>query len=436
MSLALYRGLTTLATPLIHVYFARRRASGKEDAARFEERLGRTDRPRPSGPLVWLHGASVGEAMSVLPLIERLLADRPAVNVMLTTGTVTSAALLANRLPAGAFHQYVPIDRSAYVRRFLDHWRPDLALWVESELWPNLVDEVHRRGVPMVLLNGRMSERSYRRWRRVPGTIAPLLGRFALCLAQDQDQSARFAGLGAPVVRCVGNLKCAAAALPVDAAALAALRASIGDRPLWLAASTHDGEEAIAAEVHRYLAGGHSGLVTVIVPRHESRGPAIAAALAAKGLRVARRAAGDPIDAATEVYLADTMGELGLFYRLAEVAFVGGSLVAHGGHNPLEPAQLDCAVLLGPHTHNFRAVVSQLRAADACIEVADATALAEAVDRLTTDRAARHRLAAAAGAVARDGWGILDAVMAELAPFLDRLAEARPETPEPGRAFA
>jgi 3-deoxy-D-manno-octulosonic-acid transferase len=340
MSLALYRGLTALATPLIHVYLARRRAQGKEDPARFEERRGRATRPRPSGPLIWLHGASVGEAMSVLTLIERLRGERPALSVMLTTGTVTSAALVAERLPTGAFHQYVPVDRPVWVRRFLDHWRPDLALWVESELWPNLVDEVHRRRVPMVLLNGRMSAGSYRRWRRLPGIIAPLLGRFALCLTQDDDQVAHFAGLGAPVVRCVGNLKCASGPLPVDAAALTALHTAVDDRPLWLAASTHDGEETMAADVHRRLAG-HRRLLTIIVPRHATRGPAIAAALGAQGLRVARRGAGEPLDATTEVYVADTIGELGLFYRLAEIAFVGGSLVPHGGHNPLEPAQLD-----------------------------------------------------------------------------------------------
>ncbi len=433
MSLALYRGLTGLAGPLVHLYLARRRARGKEDPARLDERLGRASRRRPAGPLVWLHGASVGEAMSVLSLVERLTATRPGLTVMVTTGTVTSAALLAERLPEAAFHQFVPIDRVAYVRRFLDHWRPDLALWVESELWPNLVCEVQRRGVPMVMLNGRMSSRSHDGWRRLPGTIATLLGGFSLCLVQDRDQEARFAALGAPAVKCVGNLKYAAPPLPAEPAALVALRASVGARPLWLAASTHEGEEAMVAEVHRRLEAEHPGLLSVIVPRHPNRGPAIAAALAAEGFAVGRRAGGAMPEPATEIYLADTMGELGLFYRLAEVVFVGGSLVPHGGHNPVEPAQLGSTVVIGPHTHNFRGMVAQLRAADACIEVADAAALAATVGGLIADPAARRRYIDAAGAVAGDNQGVLDAVVAELAPLLDRLP---PATPEPGCAVA
>ncbi|MFQ5955575.1 MAG: 3-deoxy-D-manno-octulosonic acid transferase [Kiloniellales bacterium] len=436
MSLTLYRGLTDLAGPLIPLYLARRKAKGKEDPARLDERLGRPSLRRPSGPLVWLHGASVGEAMSVLALIERLRAAWPGLGLMVTTGTVTSAALMRERLPDGVFHQYVPIDRTAYVRRFLDHWRPGLALWVESEFWPNLVCEVQRRAIPMVLLNGRMSAKSHNGWRRIPGTIATLLGGFQLCLVQDRDQVERFAALGAPAVKCLGNLKFASLPLPVDPAALDRLRAAVDERPLWLAASTHDGEEALVAMAHRRLAGDHPDLLTVIVPRHPNRGPAIAEALQAQGLRVGRRAGGDAPEAATEVYVADTVGELGLFYRLAEVVFVGGSLVPHGGHNPLEPAQLDGAVLIGPHTHNFGAMVSALRRRNACVEVADGPALAAAVARLMADPAARRRTIEAARAVADDNRGVLEAVIAELAPHLDRLQASAAGPPEPGCAVA
>ena len=436
MSLALYRRLTDLAGPFIHPYLAWRRAKGKEDPARVDERLGRSKLGRPPGPLVWLHGASVGEAMSMLALIERLREAWPGLGFMVTTGTVTSAALLRERLPAGVLHQYVPIDRIAYVRRFLDHWRPGLALWVESELWPNLVCEVQRRAIPMVLLNGRMSARSHDGWRRVPGTIATLLGGFRLCLVQDRDQAARFAALGAPAVKCLGNLKFASLPLPADPAALDRLRAALRQRPLWLAASTHDGEETLAALAHRSLAGDHPDLMTVIVPRHPNRGPAIAEALAAEGFRVGRRAGGDLPEAATEIYVADTVGELGLFYRLAEVVFVGGSLVPHGGHNPLEPARLDAAVLVGPHTHNFHAMVCELKARGACVEVADGPALAAAVARLMADPAARRRTIEAARAVADDNRQVLDAVIAELAPHLDRLRAGTPGPPEPGCARA
>ncbi len=294
MTAALYRAGTELLGPAIELWLKRRLARGKEDPARLSERLGRPGRDRPPGRLVWLHGASVGEAISVLPLIDRLLAARDDVSVLLTTGTVTSARLMAERLPARAFHQFAPVDRPSAVERFLDHWRPDLALWVESELWPNLVAETAKRGAAMALVNARLSERSYRRWRRLGWLIRPMLSAFALTLAQSEADAQRLRALGARDVRCLGNLKSAAPPLVVDKAALAELSAALGGRPRWLAASTHPGEEAIAADVHRRLAPRLPGLLTVIAPRHPERGPELAEAL---GATVARRSAGEPPDA-------------------------------------------------------------------------------------------------------------------------------------------
>lgn len=419
MSLSLYRGLTTAAEPLIRYYLERRRAQGKEDAVRFGERMGEASRPRPAGALAWIHGASVGESQSALALIERLLAERPDFHVLMTTGTVTSAKLLDTRLPPRAFHQYVPVDHAGWIQRFLEHWKPDLALWLESELWPNMIQGVADTGTPLVLLNGRMSEASFLRWKRVPFLIKPLLAQFALCLGQDDEQTQRLAALGAPKALSVGNLKYAAAPLPADAAGLARLQAAIGDRPLWLASSTHAGEEAAAGRVHRTLAASHPGLLTVIAPRHPDRGPEIAAELQALGLVVARRAAGDDPGRA-DIYLADTLGELGLFYRLAPIVFMGKSLLHEGGHNPLEPAQLDCALVSGPHMQNFAAVQDKLRASDAVTEVADEAALARGVDTLLRDPARRARLATAARQVALAEAGVLDAVLRELKPWLDK----------------
>src|SRR5713101_8167174 len=330
----LYRGLTRPLAPLVIVYLKQRRQQGKEDTLRFHERRGIPGKTRPRGPLVWMHAASVGEATAMLTLIERLLQARHGLEILITTGTVASADLLEKRLPARARHQYVPVDLPHWVARFLDHWRPDLALWVESELWPNLVLETHARGIPMVLVNGRLSARSYKRWRKWPGLISPVLGAFQLCLAQDQDQAERFRSLGAREVVTVGDLKAAAAALPFDRSELLHLRGWIGSRPLWLAASTHAGEEEIAAQAHSSIATNHPGLLTIIVPRHPARGETIGAMLAAEGLRIARRARSETISRETDIYLADTMGELGLFYRLAGIAFIGGSLAAKGGHNP------------------------------------------------------------------------------------------------------
>ncbi|MFQ5984408.1 MAG: 3-deoxy-D-manno-octulosonic acid transferase [Alphaproteobacteria bacterium] len=426
-----YRGLTRLAGPLIGLYLTRRKAAGKEDSVRFPERLGRPGRARPCGPLVWTHAASVGEATSSLPLVERVLAARPDAHVLMTTGTVTSARLLAARLPVRAFHQYVPVDRPAAVCRFLDHWRPDLALWVEQELWPNLLNETQARAVPMVLVNGRMSLASFARWRRFPGLVRPLVKGFALCLAQSEADARRFATLGAGDVRSLGNLKAAAPALAADAQELARLEGATRGRPLWLAASTHAPEEVMAGRVHQRLKAQHPGLLTIVVPRHPARGQEVAAELRRASLAVALRSNGADIEPETDVYLGDTMGELGLFYRFGEVVFVGGSLIPHGGQNPIEPARLDCALVYGPHMFNFADFVAAFDASDAAEMVADEDSLAGAVGRLLTDTELRARRVEAARSVAEAQKEVLDRVFAALAPYLRALP-----TRERGRASA
>ena len=424
MMLSLYRAATVLASPLVRLYLAARMARGKEDRARFGERLGCPGRPRPEGPLVWVHAASIGEALSLVPLVERLLGEQPGLGVLFTTGTVTSAGIMAERLPEGAFHQYVPVDRLGYVRRFLDHWRPDLVLWAESEFWPNLVTEPVARGVPVILVNGRVSPRSFARWRRAPGLIGRLLGGFALCLGQAEIDAERLRRLGARNAKSVGNLKFAAPPLPADCKALDHLSAAIGDRPRWLAASTHPGEETMVASVHRRLKADCPDLLTIVVPRHPERGPAIAGELRAGGHSVALRSAGEPIAAENDIYLADTLGELGLFFRLADVVFMGKSLVPLGGQNPIEPARLGCALIHGPHMANFEDMAARMKETGAAEEVADEAALAVAVKGLLDDADRRRRCIEAARAFADGEAHVLEAVMTELAPFLYALPEA------------
>jgi len=425
----LYRTLTAAAAPLVVLYLNARCRRGKEDRARLGERFGTASAARPAAPLVWVHAASVGEANSVLALIERILAERPAIEILMTTGTVAAAHLVQTRLPARARHQFVPVDVPRAVERFLDHWHPDLAIWVESELWPNLVLATRRRGIPMLLANARLSARSLAHWRVLPGLVRPVLQAFALCLAQDEAQAERFRQLGAGPVASVGDLKAAAAPLAADPAVLAALRRQIGDRPVWLAASTHEGEEEIAAAAHVRIARDHPGLLTIVAPRHPVRGPAIADMLRAQGLRVARHSASEAIAADIDIYLVDTLGELGLFFRLAGIAFIGGSLAGKGGagkggHNPFEAARLGCAVLHGPDMTNCAAIAAALDDAEAALTVGDAASLAGAVSLLLGDPAGRAIRAEAAVRVAGTGSGALDAVLRRFAPWLDRLAPA------------
>lgn len=424
-SLRLYRALTGLGAPALEALLRHRLKRGKEDAARWTERRGEASLPRPEGFLVWIHAVSVGEANSVLPLIGALRDRHPALLVLLTTGTRTAAQLMAERLPSDrALHQFAPLDHPLWVSRFLDHWRPDLALITESELWPNLLLGAQARGIPLVLLNARMSQRSTQRWLRFPGSIGRLLACFTLCLAQDWDTAARLYALGASHVETAGNLKFAAGPLPDQPALRAALAVALGARPRLLAASTHPGEEELVAEAHGLLAKDFPDLLTLIVPRHPERGTAIAASLTARGFQVARRGEGAPVKPQTQIYLADTLGELGLFYRLSPVVFLGGSLVAVGGQNPLEPAKLGCAILHGPYTDNFSEIFGRLDGADAGEMVATPQRLALAARRLLEDARHRNDRIEAASRIAAEEGDVLSRILALLSPLLSAPQES------------
>jgi len=419
-TLALYRGLTGVLAPAVPALLQNRIRRGKEDPRRIGERRGNASLPRPQGVLIWIHAASVGESLAVLPLASQLLeqADR---SVLVTTGTVTSAELMRQRLPPRAFHQYVPIDLRGNVVRFLNHWRPNLALFVESELWPNLLLETRRRDIPLVLVNARVSAKSFEGWKRAPGLARRMFGSFDLCLAQDEAIARRISALGGRDVRIAGNLKADAPALPVDEAALSVMRDAIGGRPVFLAASTHDGEDEsvlAAAAVIRHL-----GELTIIVPRHIERGEMLQSAASAQGLVCTRRQKDELPAPETDVYIADTMGELGLFYRVARVAFLGGSLIPHGGQNPLEAARLSVPVLAGPHTGNFEDIFRTLFAAQGLGRITSAEELAGVATQLLENTAKAARIGEQAKAAAEKLGGALARTL-EASERL--LANARP----------
>lgn len=416
--LAAYRLATRAVGPAIPFLLSARLKRGKEDAERVAERRGIASLPRPPGSLVWIHAASVGESLSVLPLINGLLSSRARLHVLVTTGTVTSAHLMAKRLPRGAFHQFVPLDHPDFCARFLDHWRPDLGVWVESEFWPNLIVATQERGTPLALINARITERSFKGWRRYPATIRDILGRFSTIMAQDGASAERLRMLGAPVVATPGNIKHDASPLTADEAELRRLRTSVAERPVWLATNTHEGEDEVAADVHVRLVASYPDLLTFIVPRHPARGEAIAAALTRRGLGVARRSAGDPITPSTDIYLADTLGELGLFYRLADIVFIGGTLVELGGHNPFEPASLHAALLAGPSCFNFAEAFASFESAGALLRVGNAAEIAQAVRKLLDDPREKDIRADAAERVAANSCGATDATLKELLALL------------------
>lgn len=416
LALAVYRGAGWLALPVVDLVLKARERAGKEDPARRGERRGRPGLARPEGRLVWVHAASVGETLAVMGLVERLAARGEA--VLLTTGTVTSAAVAAARLPRGARHQYVPVDLAPWIGRFLDHWRPDLAIFVESEIWPATIRALADRSIPQVVVNARVSERSTRRWRRLDGLSQALFGRIALALAQSDGDAARLGSLGVARVEAVGNLKLDGRPLGADGGELARITAAIGDRPAWVAASTHAGEELIVAAAHDRLKRRIPGFLTILAPRHPQRGDEVRAHLADAGLTVASRSRGEMPGPTTDVYLADTIGEMGLIYRLAPIAFVGGSLVGRGGQNPIEPARLDVAVLHGPHVHNFADLYRELDEAGGAQGVADLDALVAALEEARRDPAGVAATVARAREVVDRSTGALDRTMAALAPWL------------------
>lgn len=418
LSLKAYRLATWLAAPGAPLLLAWRARRGKEEPDRHPERYGLADRARPSGFLAWFHAASVGEVNAALPVIDAMAKTRPDIRILLTTATVTSAQLAHARLPKTAMHQYVPLDRRAYVQRFLDHWHPDLALLVESEIWPNLVLETKTRKIPLLLINGRMSTSSFKAWRRRPGMSRPIFSAFDLVLAQNDALAERFAQLGARDARDAGNLKADAPPPPVDDAAKAELAKALSGRPMWLAASTHPGEDEVIGTAHSLMKKALPDLVTIIVPRHPERGAPIGEMLRAKDLSVTLRSGGGLPDATTDVYVADTIGELGLFYALAPVAFIGGSLVTHGGQNPVEAIKLGTAVLTGPNFQNFRDSYGVLLKAGGAKDVSDADSLAVAVLGLLQDEAARQQMRLRAEEAVADMGGALPRTLQAIEPYL------------------
>ncbi len=416
--LSLYRAVTSAARPAAMAILRRRAARGKEAPARLPERLGIASVPRPEGPLFWFHAASVGETNAVLPLMHELKRRCPSLNILLTTVTVTSSKIAAERLPQGAIHQFMPLDSPRFCRRFIEHWRPDLALFTESEIWPNLIVEASDKKIPIVLVNGRMSARSGKRWAWLSSLSKPVFSRFDLVLTQDWHFAKRLRLLGVRKAIVAGNLKYDAPPPPVDAGAVAELRARVADRPIFLAASTHPGEDEAVARAAEILQSTMPSLLTVIVPRHPERGEAIALALNAKRFTVARRSAGEPVSANTQIYVADTLGELGLFYKLAPLSFIGGSLIAHGGQNPIEAVKLGSGVLSGPHTFNFAETYKVLQRYEGFRLVSGPEELAAALKHLFENpqeaEEMKRRAAAAIGTLG----GALDTTLEALKPYL------------------
>lgn len=421
MSLSLYRILFHLTAPFLKRYLQGRVEKGKEDPKRLSERYGESSRPRPEGELIWFHAASVGESVSILTLIELLLNSNDNLHILVTTGTVTSAELLGTRLPDRAFHQYLPLDHPKWVKRFLDHWRPQVVIFTESEFWPSLINEIKKRHIPCGLLNARLSKKSLKQWSRMPGVAKNIVGTFDVILAQSQEDVEAFRQLGSAQVVLAGNIKYCSSALPFKPDELKRIKKVVGKRPVWLYASTHDGEEQIACRIHMDLVKKHPNLLSIIVPRHPQRREQIIQNCLEYDVQMQFR--GEERELPTkncDVYVADTLGELGLFYRLVDIAVIGRSLSLDGGggHNPIEAGQLDCAVISGAHIQYQQQLFANFIEHQAVEIVADEQELCAAIDHHLSDREFLKQRIEASKQVSVAQGSLMIKVLRELEPLL------------------
>lgn len=412
--LRLYLGSTTLWGARAWKHLERRRLKGKEHPDRWREKAAASMVDRPAGPLVWLHAVGLGEVMALRGLIDALAEARPDLNFLVTSSARASGEVFSAALPPRTVHQYLPLDVPKFRRRFLDHWRPDLSVWSEQDLWPGLIVETARRGIPLALVNARMGDRAFRSRRRARGLYADLFSRFRLISAQDDATAAHILAL-APraAVDVAGSLKAACAELP-DSPERIAIKQQLGGRLTWLAASTHPEDEAVALAAQARLFAEDRTRLLILAPRLPERGPEIAAAATALGLTPALRSQGGVPGQDVAVWIADSFGEMGLWYRLCPVALIGGSFGPVEGHNPWEAVRLGTAVLHGPRTANFAADYALLTQAKACREVADSASLVSAID-------APDLVALAARAA-----GVQAQAMAGVASLRDRLLALLP----------
>lgn len=417
--LTAYRLLGSAAYPFMGPYIAYRVSRGKENRVRRGERYGKSMIARPQGPVIWAHAASVGESVAMIPLIERLVAT--GIHIVMTTGTVTSAKLVEDQLGCKVIHQFAPLDLQPAINRFLDHWKPDLVIGCESEIWPMTVLSLSARHIPHVLVNGRLSDRSFAAWDKRTELAEALFENFAHVVAQSDIDGDRFRTLGARPVTVSGNLKVDTAPAAVDPQLLAYYQQQTAKRRTWAALSTHDGEEEIAADVHKMLKNRYPRLLTIIVPRHPDRAPVLTAMFAEKGLKVVSRSSGEPIQADTDIFLGDTIGEMGLYLQLTQITFIGNSLTKEGGHNPLEPAVMGCAVLTGRNVQNFRESFQRLIKNGGARVVKDRDMLAGAVNFLFGNPQHLRGMIDAGYSTVQDMRGALDRTLNALEPFIQPL---------------
>jgi 3-deoxy-D-manno-octulosonic-acid transferase len=348
-----YLMLRPVLQPVMRAVVTRRVARGKDDPARAQEKLGQAGVMRPEGTVIWLHAVGLGEVLALRPLLRVMGTLLPEAHFLVTSTAHSSAQVLGANLPPRVIHQFLPLDGPRFVAGFLDHWQPDLSIWSEQDLWPGAIVETARRGIPLAYINARITQAGFERRHKLRAGFKDLMQMFAVVAAQEQTSAEFLQRLGATDPQVMPSLKPAAAPLNVDTATLAQMRDTLADRRTWVAASSHAPDEAVAIAAHKEVLKSDPDAVLIIAPRAPDRGAAICKALAEADVRCAQRSLGQPLELRHQVYVADTLGELGLWYRVAQVALIGGSFGDTEGHNPWEAIVVGCRVMCGPNTSNF-----------------------------------------------------------------------------------
>lgn len=421
-----YRSITSLSEPFLKKLMMKRLASEKESTDRYREKYGFPSAFRPNEKkLIWIHAASVGESQSALILIHALLSHYKNVHILVTSGTLTSAQIMEKKLPENTTHQFYPLDHPEWVNRFLDHWSPDLALWMESELWPNMLYEIKKRKIPAALINARMSEKSFSAWKYFKPFSRALLSCFRTVLCQTQKDRDYYTHLGAHNVIVTDNLKYSAAPLDYNADDLNHLSEILQGKFICVYASTHDAEETMACRIHLKLKETIPNLFTIIIPRHPERGDVIDTQCRALGTNLNIKLRTDqhtPPTEKTDIYIANTLGELGLFYKLSPVAYIGRTMSADGGggHNPIEAAQFGCAVIHGPNTQNLLEIFQELKTYNASIEIQNEEDFTDILEKLYSDETYLDLLQKNALDFAKSKTDIIKNVMNEISILIEK----------------
>ncbi len=422
---ALYRQLTYMGGCLFALLLIIRKNKGRESTTRYIEKKAVISQKRPKGKLLWIHGASVGEAQSALILIKKIIKDYPNTNILITTGTLTSAQLMSKALPKNALHQFYPLDHPKWVKNFLNHWKPNAILWMESELWPNMLYEIRKSNIPAILVNARLSDKSFKIWKIFPKFSKNILSSFNKILCQTSKDKNKFDQIGAFKTIVTDNLKYSSAPLVFNKNDLGKIIKSIGNREIWLYASTHEGEEEIAHIIHKKLKKDFPKILTIIVPRHPERRDDIKNNCSLYNLKTTYRGVNKILPKNDDdIYVVDTLGELGLFYKISPIAVIGRSLSndGGGGHNPIEAAQLNCAVIHGCNIQNLQQIYDNMDEEGAAIMVENSKQLYKTIKNLIKDKSELKKLESKALEFANKKTHVIDNVMKELEPVLSALS--------------